>query len=150
MRQTRRHRQRGLATIVAIFSLLVMAMLCLLLSGLMATGSEEARSLLRTKQAFFLSDAGILISKQLLVDNGPTWRPWKDGSYQCPSNWTGGANDNNTHYCAGTMTVGNRTGTIKLYICQPDTTTGDNNDPCTDAPTTGDVEVLGLGTLSGA
>ena len=139
-----------MATVVALFTLLVLVMLCLLLGGLMATGSEVARSTLRTKQSFFLSDAGINVAKQLLLDNGPTWRPWSGSAYQCSTNWTGGANDSDTHYCSTTMTVGNATGTIKVYVCQYGTTTGDASNPCTDAPLNGDIEALGIGTLSGA
>ena len=143
--------ERGITTVIALFTLLVLIMLCLLLAGLMASGSEEARSLLRAKQSFYLGDAGTFIGKQLILDNGVNWRPWNGSAYQCPSGWTGGADDSNTHYCSTTMTVGNRTGTIKVYICQLGTTTGDSANPCTDAATVeDDLEVLGFGILSGA
>ena len=146
----RHRRERGIATVVAIFSLLILVMLCLLAGTLMATGSEEARSSLRAKQTFYLSDSGTAIAKQLLTDNGTAWRPWTGTAYACPANWTGGANNSSCHYCAVTMTVGGSTGTIKVYVCQSGTTTGDSSAPCTDAPGGSDVEALGLGTVSGA
>ena len=148
--RSHRRNERGLATIVALFSLLVLVMMCLLLGGMMATGSEEARAFLRQKETFYLGDAGTYIGKQLVIDNGSTWRPWTGSAYSCPTNWTGGADSSTCHYCSGTMTVGNRTGTIKIYVCQDGTTNGNNTAPCTDAPSSVDLNVLGIGTLSGA
>lgn len=132
------------------FSLLVLVMLCLLAGTLMSTGSEEARSSLRAKQDFYLGDSGAVIAKQLLIDNGTAWRPWTGAAYACAANWTGGADNGSCHYCATTMTVGGVTGTIKVYVCQAGTTTGDSSAPCTDAPAGGDVEALGIGMVSGA
>jgi hypothetical protein len=150
-RRLHRRDERGWASIVAVFSLLILIMLCQLVAGLMATGSEEARALLRAKQAFYLSDTGNNIAKQLIVDNGTTWRPWNGASYNCPTNWTGAANDGDTHYCQGTMTVGGLTGTIRVYVCTKNTTTGDSSNPCTDAPAgSGDIDVLGYGFVTGA
>lgn len=142
--------RRGMTTIVAVFLSLVLAMLCLLLGAMVSSGGEEARAFLRSKQAFYVSDAGLWIGKQLVTDNGNDWRPWNGSGYDCPSGWTGVAQDSDTHYCAGTMTVGNVTATIRVYICKDGTTTGNNADPCEDADTNDDFELLGFGTLSGA
>ena len=141
---------RGMTTIVAIFMMLVFSILCLMCGSITSSGSEQARSVLRAKQAFYVSDAGVMIGKQLIIDNSNNWRPWTGSAYSCPSGWTGAADDSDTHYCYATMTVDNRTATIRVYVCKDGTTTGDNTNPCTDATTNDDFEVLGLGTISGA
>ncbi len=142
---------RGMTTVVAIFLMLICSILCLMCSSVTSSGSEQARSVLRAKQAFYVSEASLWIGKQLIVDNGNNWRAWTGSAYSCPSGWTGAANDSDTHYCYATMTVDSQqTATIRVYVCKDGTTTGDNTNPCTDASVNDDFEVLGFGTLSGA
>ena len=141
--------RRGMTTIVAIFLMMIFSVLCLMCGSVTGTGSEQARSVLRSKQAFYLSDSALMIGKQLVLDNGNNFRPWNGSSYSCPTNWTGAADDSDTHYCYGTMTVGGLTATLRVYVCKDGTTTGDSANPCTDATTNDDFEILGFGKLSG-
>ena len=139
-----------MTTIVAIFMMLVFSILCLMCASITSSGSEQARAVLRAKQAFYVSDAGVMIGKQLIVDNGNNWRPWTGSAYNCLSGWTGAADNSTCHYCYSTMTVANLTATIRVYVCKDGTTTGDSASPCTDATTNDDIEILGFGLLSGA
>ncbi len=97
------HRQNaGVALIMAVFAMMVLAALGLMMASMHGTTASVSRGHYRVTQAFFIGDAGFSRGKEIL-DDDPDWRP---SASNCTAMNMSHDTSSGQSYCRQTLTIG--------------------------------------------
>jgi hypothetical protein len=73
----------GFVLVIVVFSILLLSILALILASIESTYLFSGISYRSRAQVQFVSDAGLERAKELTVDSGGSWRPWKPCPERC-------------------------------------------------------------------
>ncbi len=109
---TRQQSNSGVALIMAVFAMMVLAALGLMMASMHGTTASVSRGHYRETQAFFIGDAGFSRGKEIL-DDDPSWRP---SASNCAALNMSHDTSGGQSYCRQTMTIGTSPDTISGHF----------------------------------